>query len=162
MGGTMQALTGTQHGDAANNLLAFYVDRVNELEQSGQYFMAAIALAFALETSILTFLLVEFGDDNGGELEVPSSVGMSDLIEAANCFDVLNAPIDVPSHSSEDDAHPKHVAKDAADKIRRFRKLIHPARALMESYDPRTFTLKDLEEYKEMYNSVTHSLLYFL
>jgi len=36
--------------------------------------------------------------DNGGELEIPDSVNMSGLVEAANYFDVLNAPINVPSH----------------------------------------------------------------
>jgi hypothetical protein len=126
--------------------------------------MAAIALAFALETGILTYLLVEFGDDNGGELEIPDRVGMNELIEAANELDVLNAPIDVPSHAGADgdDARPKHIAKDVVDKIRNFRNLIHPGRALREGYDPRTFTREQLEEYKEIYKSVTHSLLYYL
>lgn len=160
----MGKLTGTRHGDAANDLFAFYQDKVHELEESGQYFMAAIALAFALETAVLTYLLVEFGEDNGGELEIPDSVNMSELIEAANEIDVLNAPINVPSHIGEDeDARPpKHVAKDVVDKIRRFRNLIHPARSLKESYDPRTFTQEQLKEFKEMYESVLHSLLYYL
>jgi hypothetical protein len=57
----MGKLTGTQHGDAANALLAFYVDKADELEQAGQYFMAAIALAFGIETAVLTYLLMEFG-----------------------------------------------------------------------------------------------------
>jgi hypothetical protein len=55
-------LTGTRHGDAANNLLAFYGEKATELEDSGQFFMAAIALGFAVETAILTYLLVEFGE----------------------------------------------------------------------------------------------------
>ena len=67
---------------------------------------------------------------------------MSDLIEAAQEIDVLNAPINVPSHASadEDQTPPKYVAKDVIDKIRRFRNLIHPARALKESFNPQTFT----------------------
>ncbi len=160
----MGKLTGTLHGDAANNLLAFYGDKVRELEDAGQYFMAAIALGFALETSILTYLLVEFGDDNGGEVEIPDKVGMQDLIEAANEIDVLNAPIDVPSHAGADgdETRPKHIAKDVVDIIRKFRNLIHPGRALREGYDPRTFTREQLEEYKEIYRSVTHSLLYYI
>jgi hypothetical protein len=160
----MGKLTGTKHGDAANALFAFYQDKCHELEDSGQYFMAAVALALALETAVLTYLLVEFGEDNGGELEIPDSVNMSDLIETANEIDVLNAPINVPSHvgDDEDEATPKHVAKDVVDKIRRFRNLIHPARALKESYDPRTFTREQLTEFKEMYESVIHSLLYYL
>jgi hypothetical protein len=158
----MGKLTGTQHGDAANSLLGFYDEKVTELEEAGQYFMAAVALAFALETLILTYLLVEFGEDNGGELEIPDSVNMSELIEAANEIDVLTAPIDVPSHAREADVPPKHVAKDVVDKIRQFRNLIHPARALKRGYDPRTFTREQLETFKEMYSSVAHSLMYYL
>lgn len=158
----MGKLTGTTHGEAANELLAFYQEKASELEESGQYFMAAIALSLALETAVLTYLLVEFGLENGGELQVPDSVGMSDLIEAANEIDVLNAPINIPSHVSNDEAPPKHVAKDVVDKIRRFRNLIHPARALKQSFDPRTFTAEQLQELKEMYASVTHSLLYYI
>jgi hypothetical protein len=157
-------LAGTVHGDAANDLLGFYSDKVNELEEAGQYFMAAIALGFALETAILTYLLVEFGDDNGGELKIPDRVGMQELLEAANEIDVLNAPIDIPSHVGPDDdeTRPKHVAKDVVGKIQKLRNLIHPARALRERYDPRTFTREQLEEYMEMYQSVMHSLLYYL
>lgn len=70
----MGKLTGTRHGDAANDLLAFYQDKANELEESGQNFMAAVALGLALEAAILTYLLVEFGEDNGGELKIPDSV----------------------------------------------------------------------------------------
>jgi len=159
----MGKLTGTKHGDAANQLLAFYADKTNELKEAGQYFMAAIALAFALETAILTYLLVEFGEDDGtGELEIPHSVGFSELIEAANELDVLTAPIDIPSHVRDDDRLPKHVAKDVVHKIRGFRNMIHPARALKESYDPRTFTREQLEELEEIYESIAHSLLYYL
>jgi len=86
---------------------------------------------------------------------------MRELIEAANEIDVLNAPINIPSlvGGDENSDPPKHVAKGVVDKIRRFRNLIHPARALGESYDPRTFTHEQLEEFKEMYESVLHSLL---
>lgn len=160
----MGKLTGTRHGDAANELLAFYSEKMTELEGSGQYFMAAVALALALETAVLTYLLVEFGEENGGELQIPDSVNVAELIEAANEIDVLNAPINVPSHVGPDDGTvpPKHVAKDVVDKIRKFRNLIHPARALKESYDPRTFTREQLKEFKDMYESVMHSLLYYL
>jgi len=160
----MGELTGTKHGDAANELLAFYQDKFHELEQAGQYFMAAVALAFALETAILTYLLVEFGANDGGELKIPDSVNMSELIKAANEIDVLRAPINIPSHLGEEDDKepPKHLAKNVVDKIRKFRNLIHPARALREAYDPRTFTQGQLQEFKEMYESVLHSLLYYL
>ena len=160
----MGKLTGTHHGDAANNLVAFYQDKAHELEESGQFFMAAIALGFAIETAVLTYLLVEFGVDNGGELEIPDSVNMAELIAAANDIDVLNAPINIPSHvgAEGDKTPPKHVAKDAADKIRRFRNLIHPARALKESFDPRAFTSEQLKEFKDMYEFVLHSLMYYI
>jgi len=158
----MGKLTGTRHGDAANDLFAFYQDKVHELEDSGQYFMAAVALGLAIETAVLTYLLVEFGEDNGGELKVPDSANMSDLIEAANEIDVLNAPINVPSHIREDGELPKHVAKEVIEKIRKFRNLIHPARALKESFDPRTFSHEQLKEFKEMHESILHSLMYYL
>jgi hypothetical protein len=160
----MGKLTGTAHGDAANDLLAFYSDKVLELERTGQFHMAAVALAFTLEPAILTYLLVEFGEDNGGELRIPDSVDMADLIEAANEIDVLDAPTDIPSHAGEDEdeARPKHVAKDVVDKIRRFRNLIHPARALRDEFNPRAFTREQFDEYRAMYESVTHSLLYYL
>ncbi len=158
----MALLTATKHGDAANQLLAFYEDRVTELEGGGQYFMAAIALGLALETALLTYMLVEFGEDNGGELEIPDSVNMAELIEAANHIEVLNAPIDIPPHATDTNSRPKHVAKEVVDHVRKFRNLIHPARALKEGYDPRSFTKEQLTDLKEKYRSVTHSLLYYL
>jgi hypothetical protein len=105
---------------------------------------------------------VEFGEENGDELEIPDNVNMANLIEACNEIDVLNAPIDVPSHVRQDNKPPRYVAKDVVDKIRKFRNLIHPAAALRESYDPNTFTKEQLAEFKDMYESVTHSLLYNL
>jgi len=91
-------------------------------------------------------------------------VDFSELIKAANEIDVLNAPINIPSHVGEDENTdtPKHVAKDVIEKIRRFRNLIHPACALRKSYDPRTFTHEQLEEFKEMYESILHSLLHHI
>jgi hypothetical protein len=158
----MGRLTGTHHGDAANTLLGFYAQKAADLEDSGQYFMAAIAMAFGIETAILAYLLVEFGEDNGGELRIPDDVDFFGLIEAANELDLLSAPIDTPSHVRDDGQRPKHAAKDVVDRIRRFRNLVHPAAALRQRYDPRTFTEKDLEEFKDMYESVMHSLLYYI
>jgi hypothetical protein len=40
-------------------------------------------LAFAVETAVLTYLLVEFREENGGELKIPDSVNMWELIAAA-------------------------------------------------------------------------------
>jgi hypothetical protein len=158
----MGKLTGTQHGDAANALCAFYQDKAHELEAAGQYFMAAIALAFGIEAAILAYLLVEFGEDNGGELQIPDDVNFFELIGAANEIDVLTAPIDTPSHVRDDGQKPKHVAKDVVDRVRKFRNLIHPAAALRRGYDPREFTKDDLAEFKGMYESVIHGLLYYI
>ena len=158
----MGRLTGTHHGDSANALLGFYVEKAAELEDAGQYFMAAVALAFGIETAILAYLLVEFGEDNGGELQVPDDVNFFGLIDAAKEIDVLSAPINTPSHVRNDGQPSKQVAKDVIDRIRRFRNLIHPAAALRQRYDPHTFTKKHLEEFKDMYESVLHSLLYYI
>jgi hypothetical protein len=100
------------------NFLAFYAKKVEELEKSGQYFMAAIALG--LHSRPPSSPALEFGEDNGGELQIPDSVDVAELIEAANEIDVLNAPIDVPSHVSKDGEPPKHAAKGVVDKVRRF------------------------------------------
>ena len=124
--------------------------------------MAAVALAFAVETAVFAYRLVEFGEDNGGELQIPSSIGFCDLIEAADEVDVLKAPIDCPSHVREDNQQPKYLAKDAVNKIRLFRNLIHPGRALKDGYDPRTFDHDHLKELREMAESVMHSLMYYL
>jgi hypothetical protein len=158
----MGRLTGTNYGDAANALLGFYIEKAAELEEEGHYFMAAIALAFGIETGILAYLLVEFGEDNGGELQIPDDVNFFELIDAANEIDVLSAPINTPSHVRDDSQRPKHVAKEVVDRIRRFRNLIHPAAALRQRYDPHTFTEKDLGEFKDMCESVMHSLLYYI
>jgi len=82
--------------------------------------MAVVALAFAVETAVLTYLLVEFGDDNGSELTIPSTIGFYDLVDAPHKIGVLNAPINVPSHVGDDGDQPKYIVKEAADKIRIF------------------------------------------
>src|SRR5262249_44139619 len=143
-------------------LFRFYQDKAQELEEAGQFFMAALALAFGIETAILTYLLVEFGEENGGELKIPDDVNFFELINAANEIDVLRAPIDTPSHVRKDGQMPKHVAKDVVDRVRKFRNLIHPAAALRQGYDPRTFSKENLAEFKEMYSSVLHSLVYYI
>jgi hypothetical protein len=158
----MTKLTGSQHGDAASALLGFYAQKAVELEESAQFFMAAIALAFGVEAAILSYMLVEFGEENGGEVQIPDDVSFLNLIDAANEIGVLRAPIDTPSHVRDDGQKPRHVAKDVVDRIRRFRNLIHPAVALRQGFDPQAFTKKDLAEFREMYESVTHSLLYYL
>lgn len=158
-------LTGTEHGDAANALMDFYQEKVQELRKAGQFFMAAVTLGLALETAILAYLLVEFMEDEetGQEdLKIPADVNLSGLIEAAKEIGVLNAPIDIPSHVREDNEHPKYVAEEVVEKIQKFRNLIHPANALRNSYDPRTFTREQLEEFEGMYESVLHSLMYNL
>jgi len=158
----MAILTGTKHGDAANTLFGFYQDQAQELEESGHYFMAAIALAFATESAILAYLLVEFGDENGGELKIPASINFAELIEAANELDVLSAPVNVASQIRDDAVPPMHIAQTVIDQVRKLRNLIHPGRALRQSYDPRTFTAAQLGEIKEIYESVLHSLMYNL
>lgn len=68
-------------------------------------------IAFAVETAILTYLLVEFGEDNGDELKIPDPVNMSQLISAANEIDVLNAPINVPDASKGLESADSHRGK---------------------------------------------------
>lgn len=155
-------LTGTYHGDAANQLFAFYQEQAQALANNDHFFMAAVALAMALEANVLAYLLVEFGEDNGGEIEIADSANMSQLLEIANELGVLSAPINIPSHLYDDGRRPKHLAKDVAEKIRKFRKLLHPARSIQQGFDPKEFTQSQYNEYEEMYESVLHSLLYYI
>ena len=103
-----------------------------------------------------------------GEIENPKARSMgSHLCKktqrwASHQIGVLSAPINVSSRVREDNEPPKYVAKDMVEKIRKFRNLIHPARALKEAYDPRTFTHEHLKELEEIYESVMHSLIYYL
>jgi len=160
----MAKLTRGEHADAASALMGFYQHQAETLEESGHFFMAGVAFALALESSVLAYMLVKLEDEKGEEVPIPASVGMADLLEAANKFDVLSAPIDYPSNVAPDDNKtlPKHVAKDVVDKLWRFRNLIHPARALRQSFDPQTFTREQLQELKEIYESVGHSLIHNL
>jgi hypothetical protein len=161
----MAMLTGARHADAAQRLFDYYMDKSFELEKSRQYFMAAIALAFALETAILTYLLVEFhAEEDDPGISIPDSVGMADLVQCAEGIDVLNAPVDIPLHTRGDGGRkrPKHIARDAVRKINKFRRLIHPAHAVERSYDPRTFKKRQLKEFRDMFESVLHSLLHHI
>ena len=68
----------------------------------------------------------------------------------------------MPPELAGDVEPPRHLAKDVVDTIRRFRNLIHPARALRESFNPASFTADNLQEFKDKYWSVIYSLLYNL
>jgi hypothetical protein len=153
----MGSLSGERHGDAANELMAFYQEQAEALEAAGQWFMSAVALALAAESALVAYLLVEFYDQR-----VSDRAGLADLISEANQYDVLTAPIDVPSHIREDGSLPKHLAKDVVDEVRRFRNLIHPAAALRHEFDPKNFDRAELEKYQAMYESLLHSLMYNL
>lgn len=153
----MAKLTGTKHGDAANDLLDFYQGKAKELEEAGQFFMAAVALGLALECAILAYLLVEFDEDNGGELEIPHSIGLAELIGAANSIEVLDAPARGPTAAPR--GRGSRTPTRAAESLRRARNMIHPARALREGFDPRKFTRRQLREHKAMYKFVIDSLL---
>ena len=155
----MGTLTGSAHGDAANDLVVFYQDEAKQLESSAQYFMAAVALALAMETVVLAFFLIAQRED-GSEVEVPASVGMAEMIAAAIELDILSAPIGTAP--VEGVAPSRHVAKEVIDGIRRFRNLIHPARALKEGFSPRTFTHEQYIELKDIYKSVCNSLVHNL
>lgn len=157
----MGVLTGTNHGDGANDLFLFYQQSSKALAASGQFFMAAVALALAAEAILLAYMLVEFQNQEAGDLQIPGEVGFSQLIEAAREAGVLSAPIDIPNHLGGS-ARPDHVATDVVDKFRQFRNLIHPGKALRTGFDPRKFTEADYLSYCSMYDSICHSLLYNL
>jgi hypothetical protein len=99
---TMSKLAGTQHGDAAT---------------------------FGIETAILAYLLVEFGEDNGGELQIPYRVNFSEpMCGKRDRYSRRTYRHAFPVR--DDEQKPKHIGKDVVDRIREFRNLVHPAVAL--------------------------------
>lgn len=153
----MTKLTGTAHGDAANNLVIFYQEQANKLEKSRQYFMAAVALGLAMETVILTYLLLSLDEDAGSDVGIPASVSMAEMIAIANELDILSVP--VGTVAVEGTKPTMHIAKEVVDTVRKFRNLIHPARALSEEFNPRKLTKARYRELADMYHSVYGSLI---
>jgi hypothetical protein len=94
------------------------MEKVSELAESGQYFMAAVALGLAVETSLLTYLLVEFGDENGGELQIPDSVGNVRPDRSREPYRCAQCPYRWPLACARRQFAAKHVAKDVVDKVR--------------------------------------------
>lgn len=154
----MGHLTGTSHGDAASRrLMAFYQEQADKLEAAGSYFMAAVALGAALETALLAYMLVEWGEDNGGEFKIPDNVGLDDLIRAAKRFDLLNA---VKFHEAEE--VPARSVEGVIQEIQWMRNNIHPAKALIKSFDPATFNAGQYRKLRGIYIAVTENLLHYL
>jgi hypothetical protein len=153
----MGKLTGTNHGDAANHLMEFYQEQADKLEAAGSYFMAAVALGAALETALLTYMLVEWGEDNRGELEIPDDVALDDLIIAAKKFDLLNAV-----KFQEAEAVPARSVEDVIQEIQWMRNNVHPAKALRISFDPATFDSGQYRKLRGIYGTVLDNLLHYL
>jgi hypothetical protein len=153
----MAVLTGTKHGDAANELMVFYQEEAKKLAGSGSYFMAAVALGAALETALLTFMLVEWGEENGGELKIPATVSLDDLIDAASegNFDLLNA---VKFKGPEGDCSVQSVVR----KIQTTRNNLHAGRCLRKRFNPASFDVAEYEKMKAIYGAVTDNLLYHI
>jgi hypothetical protein len=153
----MGILTGTRHGDEANALLHFYQRQAKRLEASRSYFMAAVALGAALETALLTYMLVEWGEDNGGELEIPDDVRLSDLLEAAKEFDLLDAVQFRQSRKT-----PALSLVKVIHEIQAMRNNLHPTRALRKSFNPASFKVKEYRRLRDIYSTVIENLLHHL
>ncbi len=153
----MGHLTGTSHGDAVNALLTFFQNEANKLEASGSYFMAAVALGAALESALLGYMLVEWGEDNGEEFLIPDGVSLDDLILAAKKFDLLNA-----IKFQEAGTVPARSVQDVVQEIQWMRNNVHPAKALKKSFDPATFDAGQYRKLRGIYGTVLDNLLHYL
>ena len=153
----MGKLTGTKHGDEANRLMRFYQEQASKLEAAGSYFMAAVALGAALETALLAYMLVEWGEDNGGELEIPDRVALDELVKAAKKFDLLSAI----EYQEAGKIVPCSV-EDVIQEIQRMRNNIHPANALRKSFDPSSFGADEYRRLGAIYDMVLDNLLHWL
>ena len=153
----MGHLTGTKHGDAVNALLKFYQKEAEKLEASGSYFMAAVALGAALETALLGYMLVEWAEDNGGELQIPDDVGLDELITAAKKFELLNVV-----QFQETEAVPARSVEGVIQEIQWMRNNVHPAKALRKSFDPASFDANQYRKLRRIYGVVLDNLLHYL
>jgi len=153
----MGKLTRTKHGDEANRLMDFYQEQANKLEEAGSYFMAAVALGAALETALLTYMLVEWGEENSGELEIPDRVALDELVRAAKEFDLLNAI----KYQEAGKTVPCSV-EDVIQEIQQMRNNIHPANALRKSFDPSSFGKEHYRRLHGIYGAVLDNLLHYL
>lgn len=153
----MGKLTGTKHGDAVNALMKFYQEEADKLEGVGSYFMAAVALGAALETALLAYMLVEWDEDNGGELEIPDRVAMDELIEAAKQFDLLNAV-----EFQEPGKAVSTSVEDVIQEVQQMRNNIHPGKALRKSFDPSSFGAENYRRIHRIYGTVLDNLIHWL
>jgi hypothetical protein len=150
-------LTGTKHGDDANALLVFYQDSAKRLEGLGSYFMAAVALGAALETALLTFILLEQEENSRPESHIPDDLQLKDLIAAAREIDLLNA---VPFGDSG--KRPITSVEAVIHEIQEMRNNIHPARALRKSFNPASFNEEQYRRLRDIYGTVINNLLYHI
>jgi hypothetical protein len=102
-------------------------------------------------------MLVEWGEENGGELEVPHKVAMDELIDAAKQFDLLNAvKFQESGHSVP--CSVEHVIRE----IQEMRNNIHPAKALRKSFDPSSFDADNYRRLYLIYRTVLDNLLHWI
>ena len=153
----MGHLTGTQHGDAVSALLKFYQDEAKKLESSGSYFMAAVALGAALETALLGYMLVEWAEDNGGEVQIPDNIGLDDLIKAAKDIELFNAV-----QFQEATGTPTLSVEDVIQEIQWMRNNLHPGKALRKSFDPTSIDAGQYRKLQGIYSSVLDNLLHYI
>lgn len=137
----MGKLTGTKHADDATALVVFYRNQARRLQKSKSYFMAAVALGAALEAALLAVMLVEWDEDNGGELEIPDDVRLHDLIEAAKQFDLLSA-----AEFKETKKKPPCSVETVIHEIQATRNNLHAARALRKSFNPASLKARESTE----------------
>ena len=154
----MSKLTGTKHGDAANELLTFYQSEADRLETSGSYFMAAVALGAALETALLTFMLVESDEENGAApAGIPANLLLDDLIDAAKQLDILGSV----KFQGVGEEGPRSV-EDVVREIQGMRNNLHPGKALRTHFDPAAFDAVRYQRLRAIYMAVMDNLLYHI
>jgi len=86
-------------------------------------------------------LLVEWDEDNRGELPIPDDFGLDDLIRVAKRFELLNA-----IKFQDSTGTPACSAVNVIREIQWMRNNLHPAKALRKSFDSATF---DAAQYRK-------------
>lgn len=146
----MGKFTCTQHGDQANALVTYWRQRHEHEAEQEQWFMAALALGFALEAILYGYFIIWSGDDKGDAAKderIPVRWDLNELLGQAKQFDLLSA-------AKFKDEFGDHAVQDVVHEIRDIRNNVHAGVALRNNFDPATFKKQDYLRLARIFDAV--------
>ena len=150
----MANFTCTQHGDQANDLVAYWTKQHKVQVRAKQWFMAAVALGCMLEAMLYAYFIIWTGDDRNDPTEdeqIPDSLVLNDLLDAAKQLDLL-------ASVKFKDKFGNHAVQDAVHEIRHLRNSIHAGVALRKNFDPAKFRKRDYARLRKICDAVWNNM----